>query len=180
MDAIEQARQRTLILRCQLGSRAAFEELYLAHNRPLGYYLRRMLGRDDVSDVQQEVWLAVLRKIGGLRTPEAFIVWFYQIARTKALKWTDDRRALTALGDEADPVDAGQEPEAEFSPEDAAWVHAGLARLKPAHREVLVLRFLEGLSYDQIAAVVGCSTGTVRSRLHYAKAALHLELEKQS
>ena len=139
-----------------------------------------MLGRDDVSDVQQEVWLAVIRKISRLRTPEAFVVWFYQIARSKVHNWLDERRLLVPLDDEAAVADPGGDPEPEFSPQDAARIHAALGRLKPAHREVLVLRFMESLSYEQIAAVVGCHTGTVRSRLHYAKLALQHELEGQS
>ena len=137
MDAIEQARHCMLILQCQLGSRPALEELYFRHNRPLGYYLRKMLGRDDVSDVQQEVWLAVIRKISRLRTPEAFVVWFYQIARSKVHNWLDERRLLVPLDDEAAVADPGGDPEPEFSPQDAARIHAALGRLKPAHREVL-------------------------------------------
>jgi RNA polymerase sigma-70 factor, ECF subfamily len=180
MDAIEQARQRVLILQCQLGSRPALEELYLRHNRPLGYYLRRMLGRDDVGDVQQEVWLAVIRRIGGLRTPEAFVVWFFQIARNKAFKLLGDRRSLHSLVDEQAPFDPVNELDTEFTPDDAAGIHEALAHLNPAHREVLVLRFMEDLSYEQIAAVVNCNTGTVRSRLHYAKQALRQQLEKTS
>jgi RNA polymerase sigma-70 factor (ECF subfamily) len=64
-----------------------------------------------------------------------------------------------------------------FSAEDAARIHAGLDRLDPAQREVLVLRFLEELSYEQIGEIVDCPLGTVRSRIHYAKAALRRVLE---
>jgi RNA polymerase sigma-70 factor (ECF subfamily) len=179
MDPIEQARQRTLILQCQLGLRPALEEMYLSHNRPLGYYLRRMLNRDDIDDVQQEVWLAVIRRIGRLRAPEAFIVWLFQIARSKVINRLADRRAFLSLDEQNSevPVD---EPEPEFAPEDAAWIHGAMGKLNTAHREVLVLRFMENLSYEQIADVIGCNAGTVRSRLHYAKLALRLHLEKTS
>ena len=61
------------------------------------------------------------------------------------------------------------EEEPKFSPEDAARIHAALDRLEPMHREVLVLRFLEELSYEEIGQVVDCPVGTVRSRIHYAK-----------
>ena len=67
--------------------------------------------------------------------------------------------------------------EPEFSAEDAARVHAALDHLNLEHREALMLRFLEGLSYDEIGRVVGCPPGTVRSRIHYAKAALRRLLE---
>jgi RNA polymerase sigma-70 factor (ECF subfamily) len=67
-------------------------------------------------------------------------------------------------------VDREEEPS--FSPDDATRIHAALDRLDSAHREVLVLRFLEELSYDEIGHIVGCPVGTVRSRIHYAKARL--------
>jgi len=184
VDPIEAARQRTLILQCQIGSRSALEELYLSYSQPLGYYLRRLLNCDDIEDVKQEVWLAVIRRIGRLHTPEAFVVWLYQIARSKAINRLTDRRALLSLGEEDREIPADEpEPEPEFTPDDAARVHAAMAQLSTAHREVLVLRFMENLSYEQIAEVIGCKIGTVRSRLHHAKLTLqdHLEnLEKMS
>src|SRR2546422_298407 len=65
-----------------------------------------------------------------------------------------------------------------FSPEDAIAIHAALDRMTPEHREALILRFVEEMSYEQIAAVTGVSVGTVRSRLHYAKRALRHLLER--
>jgi RNA polymerase sigma-70 factor, ECF subfamily len=161
MDPIEQARHRTMVARCQLGDRQALEELFVRHNPRLGYYLRRMLGRDDVDDAQQEVWLTVIRRIGRLRSPEAFTVWLYQIARSKALNRLADRRLSRCLEDGNVPEEVADEPEPEFSASDAARIHEGL----------------EHLSYEQIAEVVRRSTGTVRSRLHYAKRALLEQLE---
>jgi RNA polymerase sigma factor (sigma-70 family) len=145
MDPIEAARQQTLVLQCQLGSRPALEELYLSYNQPLGYYLRRLLNRGDSADVEQEVWLAVIRGIGRLRAPEAFVVWLYQIARSKAVNRLADGRALLSLSEEDLEMPA-DEPEPEFTPDDAASVHDALAQLNTAHREVLVLRFMENLS----------------------------------
>ena len=75
-------------------------------------------------------------------------------------------------------LDAAATNDGDFSPEDAARIHAALDRLAAEHREVLVLRFLEEMTYDQIARVVGCQLGTVRSRLHYAKQALRRAIEK--
>ncbi len=179
MDPIEAARQKTLILQCQLGSRGALEELYLSYNQPLGYYLRRLLDREDCQDVEQEVWLAVIRRIARLRVPEAFVVWLYQIARSKAINRLTDRRALLSLDEQECEVPA-DEPEPEFTADDAARIHGAMAQLKTAHREVLVLRFMENLSYEQIAEVIGCKIGTVRSRLHHAKLNLRNHLETTS
>jgi RNA polymerase sigma-70 factor (ECF subfamily) len=182
MDPVEQARQQALVARCQIGDRRALEELFLRHNGPLGYYLRRMLSRDEVGDVQQEVWLTVIRRIGRLRAPGAFVVWLYQIARREAVDRLAGRDASVPLaGDEpgssAGPNGSPGAADAEFSPEDAAAIHVRLSQLSPEHREVLLLRFMEDLSYEQIAGVTGCSPGTVRSRLHYGKLALRKLLE---
>src|SRR5947209_8464851 len=73
---------------------------------------------------------------------------------------------------------AGETDGDEFTEDDAARVHAALGDLTPEHREVLVLRFLEGMSYEEIAQVVGDPLGTVKSRIHYAKCALRAALER--
>jgi RNA polymerase sigma-70 factor, ECF subfamily len=179
MDPIEQALQQALVVRCQLGDRQALEQLFLRHDRALGYYLGRMLARDNVADVQQEVWLTVIRRIGQLRNPAAFVVWLYQIARNCAVDRRTDRR-IESLDEQDAALGVVEESEPEFSPADAERIHRHLAQLNPKHREVLVLRFIEDLSYDEIAEVVGCTTGTIRSRLHYAKAALRRELSVES
>jgi RNA polymerase sigma-70 factor, ECF subfamily len=171
-----------LVLRCQTGDRLALEELYLRHTHRLDYYLQRLLdNRELAADVQQDVWLTVIRNIGRLRHAEALGVWLYRIARTRALDRLAHPHRLNCDSDEAmaEVIDPAEEGSAEgFSPADAAAIHQALGKLSPPHREVLVLRFMEELSYEQIAQVVGCSIGTVRSRLFYAKRALQPELEK--
>jgi len=179
MDRLDQLRQRVLVLKCQIGDRSAWEELYRQYNPPLGYYLRRLTGSDSTADdVQQEVWLTVVRNIPRLKSPEAFTVWLYRIARSKAMNRMTAQERHVSLEEEtlARPEAPEDEP---FSPQDAARVHAALDRLSPGHRDVLLLRFMEELSYEQIAEVVGCSVGTVRSRIHYAKGALRHELENR-
>lgn len=180
MERIEQLRQQVLVLKCQTGDRAAWEELYRKYNPSLGYYLRRLIGSDALAeDVQQEVWLSVVRNIARLKSPEAFTVWLYRIARTRALdRMQGQVRHSELIEESAEAVNASDDEP--FSPEDAAQVHAGLATLAAAHREVLLLRFMEDLSYEQIAEVIGSSVGTVRSRIHYAKGALRRQLEKQT
>jgi RNA polymerase sigma-70 factor, ECF subfamily len=179
MNPIEQALERVLVLRCQAGDAGALEDLYRRYHRPLGYYLRRLLDDEQAAeDAQQEVWLTVYRRVRGLRAPEAFAVWLYRIAHSRAVnrlgRW---RFEALSLGDpDVAAVEGEFDADEPFSPEDAADIHRALGRLRPEHREVLVLRFMEDLAYEQIAAVTGCNLGTVRSRLHYAKAALRREL----
>jgi RNA polymerase sigma-70 factor (ECF subfamily) len=176
MDAIDHSTHCALVVRCQLGDRAAMEELFLRHNQSLGYYLRRMLGRLEVADLQQEVWITVLRRLHQLREPEAFVVWLYQIARRKSFTQLQQRE-MALLVDSETAADQIEDSEPHFSAEDAEAIHKELASLSSSHREVIVLRFMEGLTYEQIAAVTGSSTGTVRSRLHYAKVVLRNRLE---
>jgi RNA polymerase sigma-70 factor (ECF subfamily) len=71
---------------------------------------------------------------------------------------------------------AGEEAD-DFSAEDAEHVHTALGLIAPEHREVLLLRFVEEMSYEDIARVTGCQLGTVRSRIHYAKRALRRVME---
>jgi len=175
MDWLNQLRGRVLVLKCQLGDRAAWDELYRRYNPPLGYYLRRLIGRDQAADdLQQETWLSVVRNIGRLKSPDAFTVWFYHIARSKAMSRLSTHRDVPL---DEEPVAEADAPDDAFCASDAAQVHAGLDGLRAEHREVLLLRFMEDLSYEQIAEVVGCGVGTVRSRIHYAKRALRRQLE---
>lgn len=177
MNDLDNLAHAALVLRCQGGDRVAMEDLYTRHHRALGYYLRRMLGQDEVADLQQEVWLTVLRRLRQLRNPEAFVVWLYQIARRKA--WSRIReRDLGPVVDAKAIADLPEDAEPEFSAEDAEAIHHELASLSSAHREVIVLRFLESMTYEQIAEVTDCGVGTVRSRLHYAKLLLRQRLEE--
>jgi len=162
-------RERTyeawLVLRWQNGDVDAFEKLVARFERPLFYYLMRLV-QDEPSawDVLQEVWLEVFRKLKKLKEPAAFRVWLYRVAHDRAV--TRVRREVRR--EETDEVDVRPGEEFEVF-EDAEQVHACLNRLRPAHREVLTLYFLEGMGYEEIAEVVGAGVGTVKSRLHYAK-----------
>lgn len=179
MNPIEHAIDAVLVLRCQAGDRRALERLFERHYKPLRYYLRRLLEcDDDAGDAQQDVWVTVMRTIRSLRNPDAFQVWLYRIARNTALKKLAQGREFAILEDDT-LMDANADPESiVFSREDAAGIHRCLGRIAKAHREVLVLRFIQELSYESIAEVTGCAVGTVRSRLFYAKQALRQEMEK--
>lgn len=167
--------EHLLVLRAQVGDEQAFTRLFDRHGDRMLYYLRRLVGPADAEDALQEVWLVIHRKLGGLADASAFRPWIYQVARRLALaRSRKQRRALeveaaaeviAAPGEALDVGDA-------LAALDVAAVHAALLRLPALHREALTLRLLEELSYDEIAAVVGCSPGTVRSRIHYGRKAL--------
>jgi RNA polymerase sigma-70 factor, ECF subfamily len=171
--------ERLLVLRAQLGSRDAYAGLVGRYDSRLLFYLRRLLGSADAEDVRQEVWITVVRKLHTLDDPGAFRAWLYRVARRRGISWLRRRRLEVPLDeaslDEAVELDSDEQG---FGPQDAAAVYAALERLAAGPREILSLRFLGGLTYAEIATVLDCRIGTVRSRLHYAKAALRAALTR--
>ena len=173
------------VLRCQAGDERAFAELFARFAERTLRYLRGLVG-DAAEDVHQEVWLAVYRGVAALADPRAFRTWLYRTTRHRAvdhLRRRKRERELVAdvaaeVAERDEAVDPGDDdPLAALTPLDASEIAAALAALPAAQREVLVLRYQDGLSYAEIATVVGCSVGTVRSRLHHAKRRLHDVME---
>jgi RNA polymerase sigma-70 factor (ECF subfamily) len=179
-DTTDRLYERVLVLRCQAGDESAFAELVERYQPRLRYYLRKML-RDlqGAEDALQEVWLDVFRAVSRLADAGAFRAWLYRIARDRALREHRKRRPPSQSLEEVDVID-GRAEEAHFTAEDVQRVHAALDELVAEHREVLVFRYVEAMSYEEIARVVGCQVGTVRSRLHYAKRALRKVLGRKN
>jgi len=168
-----------LVQRAQAGDRPAFRELVQLYQRRLTYYVHRMTGDAEQSrDILQEIWIEVFRRLAGLRSPAAFRVWLYRLAHHRAVKHLRrkgiEARAQETIAHTVESVDN----ELELL-ENAELVHYALGQLSLEHREVLTLRFLEDLSIQDIAEVVGCSEGTAKSRLHYAKAAMRTIIERE-
>jgi len=130
---------------------------------------------EQAEDVLQETWCDVVRSIASLKDAAAFPAWIYRISRDRAWRLLRKERPESPLDEANIPAAA---PEPEFTADDAAAVHAALAELPEEQREVLVLRFVEGLSYEEIAAICAAPLGTVRSRLFYGKEALRKLLTK--
>jgi RNA polymerase sigma-70 factor (ECF subfamily) len=169
--------ERLLVVRAQAGDAEALAELVERYSPRLRYFLRKLVGAEQAEDALQDVWLDVVRQLPRLKDPQALVAWLYRIARDRAYGLLRKSRRAEPL-DEASVADSAADEE-EFSPQDAARIHAALDRLPPEQREVLVLRFLEEMTYEQIAGVVGCQLGTVRSRIHYGKQALRRFLEEE-
>ena len=177
-DSTDRLYEQILILRCQAGDEGAFAELVRRYQGRLRYYLRRLLDdRDKADDILQDTWCDVFCKLPRLRSPRAFPAWLYRIARDRAFRQQRRGRHVPRGIEEVDWLSQPQD-EADFSAEEAGRIHVCLGRLSPPHREVLVLRFLENMTYDEIACTVGCRLGTVRSRIHFAKRALRREMER--
>jgi len=169
--------EQLLLLRCQMGDKDAFAEIIERYERPLRYFINRLLDNSELTeDIFQDTWLTVIRRIHGLREIDAFPAWLYRIARNKVYQQLRKKRNFSRLDENIAVEDYAEDDD--FPPEDAAKVHRCLKELPLEYREVLMLRFLEQMSYQQISQVLNCKLGTVRSRIHYAKIALKKELEK--
>jgi RNA polymerase sigma-70 factor, ECF subfamily len=177
MENNNRASYEWLALRCQSDEKGAFEDLIAVMERPLIYYAASLTGSPDSAlDVVQEVWIKSFRSIRKLRDPGALRQWLYSITHGIAV----DRIRKNYSREQAETAHLEDFQEAEepsFAEEDAATVHAALNQLGLLHREVLVLHFLEDLSLAEIAKVVGCPEGTVKSRIHYAKRQMKQILE---
>jgi RNA polymerase sigma-70 factor (ECF subfamily) len=174
-DPADDFYRRVLVLRCQAGDAAAFAELIELYQPRLRYFVQKMTQRSsNVDDLLQDVWLDVLRGLARLRQPGAFSGWLYRIARNRVSRQRSE--PFHPLEDADIPDDEDES----FGAEDAEMVHHALDQLAPAHREVLLLRFVEEMSYEEIAEVTSQPVGTVRSRIHYAKRTLRSLMERTS
>jgi RNA polymerase sigma-70 factor (ECF subfamily) len=170
--------EQTLVIRSQLGDEAAFAELVERHGPRLLWFTQQMMqsSPDSVADVMQDTWLAIYRGLPRLLDASRFRPWTFRIARDRIYR-EYRRRKMSGLDDarltEAEPP----EPESGI---DREQLHRCLSLISPAHREVLVLRFFEDLSYEEIARITSASPGTVRSRIHYGKQALKHAWQRQT
>lgn len=167
-----------LAIGCLLGEREAFDRLIERWHHPLWLYLRRLTGSDDAAaEALQETWLRVLRGIARLREPARLRAWLFGIARRTVMdrlrqKYAEPERASDELADlpAPDPRDLEEEMGA---------LHEELARLPFVEREVLVLFYLDELTLQQLAEVLGIPVGTVKSRLFRARGLLRRQLVKK-
>jgi RNA polymerase sigma-70 factor (ECF subfamily) len=169
-----------LVIRAKRGDHGAFDEIVRELERPIFYYVRRLVGSDeDAWDLTQEVWVKAFRGIGSLRETRRFRVWLYSIAHHVVMSHHRAAYRNQAGRDETLVLDSAIEAEPIPNPEDAERVHLALDQLDPVFREVLTLRFLEDLSVDETAEIIGVPSGTVKSRLFHAKKALKNILSRE-
>lgn len=172
--------QELLALRCRRGDRAALEELIATWQQRLFYFLRRLGCEEaDAWDLLQQTWLKVLGGIARLKEPRQLAPWLYRIARNTAIDHGKMRSQERERLEELPAVDSEDDPGL-GSFDDVEQLHHGLLRLAAVHREVLTLFFLESMTVEQVAHVLGVPPGTVKSRLHHAKRALRTILTKEN
>jgi RNA polymerase sigma-70 factor (ECF subfamily) len=170
-----------LALRCRRGDRAALEDMIRTWEPRLLYFLRRLVRNEaDAWDVLQETWVRVLNSIGSLSDPGSLTPWLYRVARNTALSHARSREPPHESLEDHPDESAGDPACGPLDFADAEQVHRGLLTLSLPHREVLTLFFLEDLSVEEVATVLGVPPGTVKSRLHYAKRALRKVIAEEA
>jgi RNA polymerase sigma-70 factor (ECF subfamily) len=178
-----------LVERAQRGDKRAFELLVLKYQRKLGRLLSRFV-RDpaEVEDVTQEAFIKAYRALPSFRGDSAFYTWLYRIGINTAKNYLValGRRAPTTTGfdneeaegfEDAEQLRDSNTPESELEGKEiAATVNRAMDALPADLRTAITLREIEGLSYEEIANVMNCPVGTVRSRIFRARDAIAAEL----
>lgn len=177
--------EQELVSRAKQGDQEAFSELVEANQNRIYTLALRMTGSpEDGADLAQEAFLRAWRSLPSFQGESNFSTWLYRLTSNLCidfLRREKRRKAVTAAvpldGEENSPP--AQVPDHRFTPESElerrelrAAVDRGLAKLSDDHRQVLVLRELEGLSYVEIAGRLELEEGTVKSRIARARLAL--------
>ena len=168
--------QEKIIARARRGDADAFEQLVVAYRDQVFRLALRMCGSEaDADEVAQEAFLSAWKALPNFRGESQFSTWLYQLTTHAAIDLMRREKRQIAADDitevsAADPAPSPQQ-QAEQS-EQREIVRDAILQLAPEQREVVVLRFMEELSYEEIGAVLKLPSGTVKSRLNRAKAQL--------
>ena len=181
----------SLLAGLRTADEAAYETLIQRFEQPVYSIVSRLLeDPDDAADVVQEVFLKVFRKVGAFRGESSLKTWIYRIAVNEARnhrRWFS-RHRRKEVGLEAAPgetlgyqdwlQDPGRSPyETTLDHETGALIEAALGLVSPKYRAALVLREIEGMSYEEVADILEISLGTVKSRILRGRESLRNQLE---
>jgi RNA polymerase sigma-70 factor (ECF subfamily) len=170
------------VRRAQEGDVRAFEQLFHQYHRGIYNAIYQMTRNEaDAADLTQEVFVRAYRALPRLQTPEAFTSWLYRIAVNLSRNWLRDRgrvriESLEVPGDDGEEgstreiADPTGDPSVLVQTQDLQErVQKAVAGLSPDHRTVVTLHHLQGMPVEEIARVMDCSIGTVKSRLSRAR-----------
>jgi RNA polymerase sigma-70 factor (ECF subfamily) len=163
------------IEKCRKGEREAFRFLVESYQRQAVAQAVAILGnRQDAEDAAQEAFVDAFRFLDRFDNTRRFYPWFYVLLRNRCYKMTAKRRENETI-EELEII----APHRDLSPEEHIALEDALRALSAEDREIITLKYLDGLSYDEIAARLEIPPGTVMSRLFYARKQLRAKLEKK-
>ena len=178
--------ERTLIARVLDGDTDAFEPLVLEHQTNVYRLAFRMLGNDaDAADASQDAFIKAYTSLSSFRGESRFSVWLYRLTNNICIDMLRRRRETIPIESDNGEGEATELPlpDERWSPEvlaerveDVRAVRSAMAVLSPEYREILTLREIGGLSYEELADALHLEVGTVRSRLNRARKKLADEL----
>jgi len=186
---VERSIDQDLVARVQAGEKSAFDLLVRKYQHKIAKLISRYIyDHAEVEDVTQETFVKAYRAISGFRGESAFYTWLYRIAINTAKNYlVSQGRRLPNSDLNSDEAEANEEsgnlreiatPEhSALTSEIAETVISAMRALPEDLRTAITLREIEGLSYDEIAAVMDCPIGTVRSRIFRAREAIDKELK---
>ncbi len=160
-----------LVRRIAAGDERAFDELYHTYSPLVFNYVLRLVNEGAIAEeLLQEIFLAVWQGADRFREQAQVKTWLLRIAHHQAVSWLRRNRRQVNLDDLAEAVADDYEVVEEQSARswDANAIRRALDRLSPKHRAVIELTFTHELSYNEIAEIVNCPIGTVKSRMSYA------------
>jgi RNA polymerase sigma-70 factor (ECF subfamily) len=157
---------------------AAFAELYNRYNVAIFNFVLRLIHEPkEAEDLLQEIFLAVWHSAHRYREQAQVKTWLYRIAHYKAVSWLRKYKPVASFEDFAESATDGPEQEAVTSSQNDD-LNKAINHLSSKHRAVLELAFVQDMAYDEIAQVIGCPVGTVKSRMSYALKALNGVLKR--
>ncbi len=171
MMVAEQLIDGRVIEACQQGDRAAFQLLFETYKDKVFSIAVYSSGGDRAvaDDVTQQIFLKLFTAIRQFRGESEFTTWLYRLVVNACLDERRRRRRLLPWGETVamrNPVEKKPQEKQYARLEVAEAVRAAIGELKPKFRLPILLKYIEGLSYEEIASVMGCSKGTVASRLN--------------
>jgi len=183
-----------LVSLAQQGDMSAYDELVIRHRGKIYAMIRNMIKNEaDAWDLSQDVFIKAWQALPRFEARARFSTWLYRISHNVVYDWVRKRKIASAgeLNDEIfdrEKIDSSARTAPAFveSPDDAlsnselrVKIEAALAKLSEDHREAVILKDVQGLSYKEIADVMECSIGTVMSRLFYARQKLQTLLKDE-
>ena len=181
LTALKEASDLQLVRWAQTNHMDAFDELVRRYrNDVFGLAFHYIRNREEAWDMSQEVFIKAYKAIGRFRGDSAFKTWLLRITANRCKDFFKKRKLATVAMENTiveQTVSGGVTPEEKLSSSELGKaIETALESLSEKHRSAFVLREFEGMSYDNMAEVLGCSTGTVMSRLHHARKKLQQSL----